>query len=115
MRLWHFLFMILMFARCVKEQTPEGNNDKIRLLILSGRNNHEWQKTTPLLVKFYEESGRFDVFVTNSPDTLSYEYYKTFDVVVSNYTPWPEHEYRWPREAEEGLTKCGKCSVLFMG
>jgi type 1 glutamine amidotransferase len=105
MRLWHFLFMILMFARCVKEQTPERNNDKIRLLILSGRNNHEWQKTTPLLVKFYEESGRFDVFVTNSPDTLSYEYYKTFDVVVSNYTPWPEHEYRWPREAEEGLTK----------
>lgn len=105
MRFWCFLFMILMFTRCAKEQTTEDNNDKIKLLILSGSNNHEWQKTTPLLVKMYNESGRFEVYVTESPDSLTHEHLTLYDAVVSNFTTWPEHDYRMPKPAEDGLMK----------
>ena len=34
---------------------------KIRVLILTGRNNHEWRTTTPFLRTVLEASGRFDV------------------------------------------------------
>jgi uncharacterized protein len=74
--------------------------DKIQVLIIDGQNNHEWQKTTPLLVQALKESGRFvaDVATTPSagedmskfrPDFASY------DVVMSNY-----NGERWPRETE---------------
>jgi type 1 glutamine amidotransferase len=105
MRSWHFLLMILIFAQCDVKQNVRETKHKIRVLILSGRNNHEWQSTTPQLVKIYEESGRFDVEVTEAPDTLSYAILKGFNAVVSNWSAWPEHDYRWPEAAERGLMK----------
>jgi type 1 glutamine amidotransferase len=104
MRIWHFLLMLIL-AQCGLKQPVEDTSDKIKLLILSGRNNHEWQKTTPLLAKFYNESGRFETVITNRPDTLSYENFKLFSAVVSNWAAWPEHDYRWPKSTEEGLMK----------
>ena len=37
---------------------------KVRVLILTGRNNHEWRVTTPFLREVLQDSGRFDVRVT---------------------------------------------------
>lgn len=105
MRFWHFLILVLFLAQCSIEQHSEESKDKIKLLILSGRNNHEWQKTTPLLAKIYEESGYFETSNTNKPDTLSYENFMLFDAVVSNWAAWPEHEYRWPKATEDGLMR----------
>jgi hypothetical protein len=39
----------------------------IRVLILSGRNNHDWRTTTPFLRKSLVHSGRFDVRVEEEP------------------------------------------------
>ena len=71
------------------KQGASKENEIIKLLILSGRNNHEWQKTTPLLVKIYEESNRFAIQITAQPDTLTFEDFQQFDAVVSNYAAWP--------------------------
>ena len=67
MRFWHFLILVLFLAQCSIEQHSEESKDKIKLLILSGRNNHEWQKTTPLLAKIYEESGYFETAAELKP------------------------------------------------
>lgn len=99
-----FLVMFL-FAQCGILAEELTNNDQIKLLIISGSNNHEWKKTTPLLAKIYEESNRFSVQVTENPDTLTYENLQLFDVVVTNFTAWPEHDYRWPKATEEGFLK----------
>jgi hypothetical protein len=104
MRYWLFIIPIFLFSKCTTNP-GDASHKKLKLLILSGRNNHEWQSTTPQLVKMYEESGRFDVEVTEAPDTLSYAILKGFDAVVSNWSAWPEHDYRWPEEAESGLMK----------
>ena len=81
------------------------NNDLIKVLILSGKNNHEWHKTTPLLVKMYEDSRLFKINVTEKPDTLTYNEFKKYDVVVSNWNTWPDNDYRMQKEWEDDFLK----------
>ena len=40
---------------------------KLKVLIIDGRNNHEWQKTTPALKGMLEQTGRFTVDVHTAP------------------------------------------------
>jgi type 1 glutamine amidotransferase len=70
---------------------------KIKVLIIDGQNNHNWQQTTPVLKKIYEDAGRFTVDVATSPPKgMKDELAKfrpplaKYDVVVSNYNgePW---------------------------
>ena len=44
---------------------------KLRALVLSGRNNHDWRTTTPFLRSLLVDSGRFDVRVVEEPDGIS--------------------------------------------
>src|SRR5215470_12109882 len=77
-----------------------GGKDKIRVVIIDGNNNHQWQTTTPLMKQVLEQSGRFTVDIATSdkadnkkpadweermkpvrfPPDLS-----KYDVVLSNY------------------------------
>lgn len=77
--------------------------DKIKVLILSGSNNHNWQETTNQLEKIYWESELFECKFTLKPDTLGFEDFNEFDVVLSNWNSWPENELRWPEETERAL------------
>ncbi|MBL7132489.1 MAG: ThuA domain-containing protein [Phycisphaerae bacterium] len=77
---------------------------KLRVLLLSGKNNHDWRKTTPALVKIFKDSGRFTVTVTNEPEKLKAADFKACDVIVSNWTPWPNIRKRfWDAETEEAF------------
>ena len=42
-------------------------DDKIKVLIIDGQNNHNWKQTTPVLKKIFEDTGRFTVDVATSP------------------------------------------------
>ena len=44
--------------------------DKLRVLLLSGRNNHDWRTTTPFLRQLLVDTGRFDVRVVEEPAGL---------------------------------------------
>ncbi len=46
---------------------------KIRVLILSGRNNHDWRASTPHLRRILDATGKFDVRVTEEPSGLTSE------------------------------------------
>ncbi len=77
----------LMLAVCVA--APQ------KALIVDGQNNHEWQKTTPVLKKILEETGIFQVTVATTPpkggDMASFQPdFAAYGVVVSNYNgePW---------------------------
>ena len=82
-----------------------GGSDKIKVLILSGRNNHDWKTTTPKLKSIYEKSGLFEVQVTENPETLKPDELKNYDVIVSNWNSFPETELRWPAELEKSAFK----------
>jgi type 1 glutamine amidotransferase len=75
---------------------------KIRLLILSGANNHNWKATTPALKKMYEDSGRFTVEVTEKVPELTGAIFNRYDAIVSNYTTYPKIDgHRWPAATEK--------------
>ena len=73
------LYSILSFA------TETIAADKIRVLILTGKNNHNWKKTTPLIEKILTESDLFEVSTTVPPKGLDAENLKNYDVIVSNW------------------------------
>lgn len=94
-----FLIIVLF----IFQQTFAKKNDKLQMLILSGRNNHEWKTTTPFLEKMYVQSGLFEVQITDKPDTLKSADIQNFDALVSNWSSFPDKEYRWPAETEKAL------------
>ncbi len=83
---------------------PVDASGKIRVLILSGANNHSWKTTTPVLKKMYEDSGKFVVDVTETVPALKPADFAKYDVLVSNYTTYPKMEgFRWPAETEKAF------------
>lgn len=80
----------------------EINNRKrlINILIISGKNNHKWIKTTPLLERIYKETGLFKTDVTDYPDTLNFTSLREYDVIVSNWNTWPDNYIRLKQEWE---------------
>jgi type 1 glutamine amidotransferase len=61
----------------------KGNT--IRVLILSGRNNHDWRASTPFLRRVLEDTGRFDVRVEEEPNGITAATLAPFDVLVIDY------------------------------
>jgi type 1 glutamine amidotransferase len=59
--------------------------DAIRVLILSGRNNHEWRLSTSYMKSALEKTGRFDVRVEEEPEGLSEASLAPYDVLVVDY------------------------------
>jgi len=43
---------------------------KIKTLLLSGANNHDWKRSTPFLVELLEKSGKFDVTLSENPSAV---------------------------------------------
>ena len=72
---------IPVFAITHKDSSSP-KEDLIKVLILSGKNNHEWQKTTPMLVRIFKESKRFTITFSDIPDTLTYSTLKKFQFVI---------------------------------
>ncbi len=95
------LLVLLLFQ--IIPQLFSRDSGKIKLLIMSGRNNHEWQQTTSYLEKLFSQTGKFTFFVTNQPDTLKMSDFQKFDVVLSNWNSWPENDLRWSAETENAL------------
>ena len=75
----------------------------VKVLILTGSNNHEWVKTTSYLKIIYSETGLFSVDITEKPDTLKLFDFMPYDVVVSNWNSFPKTNLRWPDVTEKAL------------
>ena len=105
------LFLLLAAGPAAFGQTP-----KLQALIITGQNNHDWRGTTPVLRKLLEDTGRFEVRVTEDfrgagPETLA-----PYDVVVVNYYDGRKPELRWGERADKALLDFvagGKGLVLY--
>ncbi len=119
-----FLFVLYgcisltVFAAQKNSATPL-KNDLIKVLILSGKNNHEWQKTTPVLVRILKEAKLFSVSVTEKPETLLYADLKKYNLVVSNWNTWPDNKQRldaqWENDFEKYVNEGGGVLSLHAG
>ena len=100
-----FVILVLISIGLIIGCTNNQDDGLLKILILSGKSNHEWQKTTPILEKMYEDAGLFRVYTTNLPDTLTHKNLSEYDVIVSNWNTWPDNNLRMTREREDDFLK----------
>jgi len=78
----------------------------LRVLIFSGLNNHDWRSTTPVIEKTFRDCRRFAVVdVTETPADLDPQKLAAYDVIVSNWTPYPDPSRTWRPEMEAAFLK----------
>lgn len=80
--------------------SAQASPEKIKVLILTGQSNHDWQRTDALVQQILEEPGIFEVSVSTSPpqDSVVGDWetwhpdFAAYDVVLSNYNGemWPD-------------------------
>jgi type 1 glutamine amidotransferase len=100
-------FLALCLVLCLT--AAASAEDKLKVLLIDGRNNHDWKATTPLLKKALESCGRFTVdVVTAPPPGKSLAGFRPkfsgYDVVVSNYNNIGDREL-WPEETRKDFVE----------
>ena len=93
-----------------------GEEERIRLLIVDGQNNHDWRGTTPHLKSILEGCGKFVVEIATTPPTGSHDMtnfrpdFQRFDAILLNYNgdPWPEETHK----ALEAAVESGKGLIV---
>ena len=98
------------------QQPAPAAPPKINVLIITGQNGHNWRGTTPILRKILEDTGKFDVHVTEEfrgagPETLA-----PYDLLVVNYFERGRPELRWGDRANAAFldfVRAGKGVVIY--
>lgn len=95
-----FLLVALSLLGLIKP--APAKNAVIRVLIITGENNHDWKHTSPHFKQVLEESGKFSCEITETPaTTLADEAkLKNFDVFLLDY-----NGKRWGELAESSFLK----------
>ena len=97
-------------------QQPAAEPAKIAVLIVTGQNGHDWKATTPALRKLLEDTGRFEVRVTEEFRGAGTETLAPYDLVVVNYYERGRPELRWGERANLALAdfvRAGKGLVIY--
>lgn len=107
------LSLLLESRLAAVDMTPFFKQGAIRVLILSGRNNHDWRQTTPYLKNLMLRTGSFDVRVSEEPAGLNPAALAPYDLIVVDYCG-----PRWGDTAEkavEEFVRSGKGMVVMHG
>jgi uncharacterized protein len=96
-----------------------GADEKIRVLIVDGQNNHNWRVMTPPMKADLERTGRFTVDVATTPGPKSptaawdafHPDFSKYDVVLSNYNgdSWPPNARK---SLEDYVAKGGGLAII---
>jgi type 1 glutamine amidotransferase len=97
---------------------PTPQPAKLQALIITGQNitGHDWRSTTPMLRKILEDSGRFEVRVTEEFRGAGADTLAPYDVVVVNYYESKRDNLRWGDLADNALlnfVRGGKGLVIY--
>ncbi len=106
-------------ALLVASGTAAAAEDKLKLLIIDGQNNHNWKAMTPPMKASLENTGRFTVDVATTPDNKApkeawdsfHPDFTKYDAVLSNYNgqDWPD---RVQRDLEKYVANGGGLVVV---
>ncbi len=97
-----FSMVVVILAACAFGETTPATAPApalLRVMIITGQNNHDWPHTTPALKKIFLDSGRFSVDVSLHPETFTAQTFAKYDVVVSNWNTHGNEPYKvtaWP-------------------
>ncbi len=105
--------ILALGSGCTEEST-------VRVLLITGQNNHNWEETTPLIVELLDATTRFEVDSTEKIEAFPPERLDEFDVILSNWNLWKYRkdmpdEFNWSPELKEAyvdFVKNGKGHVV---
>jgi len=72
-----------------------GAADKVRVLLLTGANNHNWQETTAALKALFAESPTFLVKVVEHPWEMKPGDIDGYDLIVNNWNTYGKDKREW--------------------
>lgn len=61
------ILSLIAFVSAFSFSLTTQADEKLKLLLVDGQNNHAWQETSPVLKSIFEDSGRFEVTVSTAP------------------------------------------------
>lgn len=105
--------MRLLLSLCLLAPLYAAAPEPLPVLIISGRNNHDWRTTTPYLRGVLAASGRFDVRVVEEPAGMTAATLALYRALVLDY-----NGPRWGGTAEaavEEFVRSGKGLVVVHG
>lgn len=85
----------------------------VRVLLVTGENDHQWKETAPLIERLFRNNPRFDLRVTEAFAGATASTLAPFDVLVVHY-----HGPRWGAQTEravEEFVRSGKGMVSMHG
>ena len=83
---FHPLALLVLTGLAALAVRPAAAEEpKLRVLVLSGANNHKWQETTPAIQAALEETQRFRVDVEDHVPALKPESFAPYAVILSNF------------------------------
>jgi type 1 glutamine amidotransferase len=100
-RFFKFFLLCICLSPAVNE--IHAKSKLVRILILSGNNNHDWKTTTPFIQSVFAGDRQFTADVTERPDTLSVGMLKSYQVIVSNWNAFPDQTGLWTEEAKKAV------------
>lgn len=89
---------------------------QIRVLLLTGANNHNWQETTASLKKVYATNPKFFVTVNESPWDMTPDMLASCDVVFFNWNTFGKDKREWSQVMKDAFipwVKKGGNVVIF--
>jgi len=97
--------LLLALAVPLLAQPPAAAPPKIRTLLVTGGaiGGHDWRIVSPLLRKALEETGRFEVRVTEDFRGAGPETLEGYDLVVLNYYDARNPAFSWPERTRNAL------------
>ncbi len=90
--------------------------DQIRVLVLTGANNHNWQETTASLKKVYATNPKFFVTVNETPWDMTPDSLTSCDVVFFNWNTFGKDKREWSQTMKDAFipwVKKGGNVVIF--
>src|SRR6185437_9668172 len=104
-RVFIFLTTILLAGCAAPSPHSEKSAPKIKVLIVDGFSNHDWQQTTALIRGILAPSGLFDVAVSTAPtnETALANWrpkFSDYDVVIQNCNDYGKH-ISWPEPVKK--------------
>jgi type 1 glutamine amidotransferase len=98
------VFCLMLSVTSVSTWGAQPIGGPLRVMLLSGKNNHNWKETTPKIKSILEDSGRFLVDVMEHPEQLTPEMLRRYQVVLSNWNAFnsrSDGNSSWPQLVKE--------------
>lgn len=100
-----FSTLVLLFI--VHIGYGQNSNKPIKVLIVDGFSNHDWEQTTKITKQILEKSKLFNVAISTAPvsfeDTSWNPNFKDYEVVIQNTNNINNKEIKWPKKVQEDL------------